>query len=330
MDYQSAPLSALVTECLSRNISFPSSVPKTRTNFQLLLQNNDLIQKPRKSWKTPLRYPGGKSKALLKLARHFPEMTDISEIVDPFLGGGSLMIYLTKRFPHISLVVSDIFLELTNFWKTLQGDGLRLYLTLRTLKEEHPDPETARILFEAQKKILENSSSSQATDPFDQAVAFYIVNKCSFSGLISSSFSQQASVSNFSVKCIEALPYYSKLIQKWTIHHADYRETILSEERNPNSFIYLDPPYAISSNLYGLKGELHEIFSHEDFIVTCTELNALSLKHMVSYNGEVLEQYQGSFDGYTISDYDLTYTMRSTGSYMADQKQRKELVIKNY
>ncbi len=326
MKYQSVPLSALVTECLSRNISFPSSVPKTRENFILLLQNHDL--KPMGSWKTPLRYPGGKSKALLKLARHFPEMNDISEIVDPFLGGGSLMIYMTKKFPYIPIVVSDVFLELTNFWKILQRDGLRLYLTLRTLKAEHPDIETARTLFETQKKILE--TPTQETDPFDQAVAFYIVNKCSFSGLISSSFSKQASVSNFSVKCIDALPYYSRLIQGWTIHHCDYRETVLSQERSPNSLIYLDPPYAISSNLYGLKGELHKVFSHQDFIQTSTQLNVISLKHMISYNAEVLEKYQGSFEGYKISDYDLTYTMRSTGSYMVDQEKRKELVIKNY
>ena len=31
-----------------------------------------------------------------------------------------------------------------------------------------------------------------------------------------------------------------------------------------------------------------------------------------------------------MSDYDLTYTMRSTGNYMEQQKDRKELVMKRY
>ena len=47
---------------------------------------------------------------------------------------------------------------------------------------------------------------------------FYIVNKCSFSGLTeSSSFSAQASDSNFSIKGINNLKYYSELIKNWKI-----------------------------------------------------------------------------------------------------------------
>ena len=46
----------------------------------------------------------------------------------------------------------------------------------------------------------------------DRAIAFYIVNKCSFSGLTeSSSFSKQASDSNFTIRGLEKLPEYSKL-----------------------------------------------------------------------------------------------------------------------
>ena len=52
----------------------------------------------------------------------------------------------------------------------------------------------------------------------DRAVAFYVVNKCSFSGLTqSSSFSAQASDSNFSMRGIEKLVEYSDVIQDWKI-----------------------------------------------------------------------------------------------------------------
>ena len=48
----------------------------------------------------------------------------------------------------------------------------------------------------------------------DRAVCFYIINKCSFSGLTeSSSFSEQASDANFSMRGIDKLPVYSKLIK---------------------------------------------------------------------------------------------------------------------
>ena len=81
----------------------------------------------------------------------------------------------------------------------------------------------------------------------------------------------------------------------------------------------------IKDNLYGDHGELHKIFKHEEFIELCHELPC---KQLISYNADLL--IKNAFEGFNISDYDLTYTMRSTGTYMEDQKGRKELVIRNY
>ena len=46
-----------------------------------------------KSLKTPLRYPGGKSRAVSKLFQFLPE--HITEFREPFLGGGSFAIAMT-------------------------------------------------------------------------------------------------------------------------------------------------------------------------------------------------------------------------------------------
>ena len=37
--------------------------------------------------KTPLRYPGGKSRAIKKMAQFFPDFTDYTEFRESFLGG---------------------------------------------------------------------------------------------------------------------------------------------------------------------------------------------------------------------------------------------------
>ena len=80
---------------------------------------------------------------------------------------------------------------------------------LLELKTRCPDPASARVLFQESKQYLDNDN----TDSLWRAVSFYIVNKCSFSGLTeSSSFSKQASDNNFSFRGIEKLPEYSKLI----------------------------------------------------------------------------------------------------------------------
>ena len=82
---------------------------------------------------------------------------------------------------------------------------------------------------------------------------FYICNKCSFSGLSeSSSFSAQASQSNFSESGINSLPYYHQIIRDWDIKNTDYASVLDEEAAN-----FLDPPYLIKDNLYGKKGDMH-------------------------------------------------------------------------
>lgn len=53
-----------------------------------------------KQLKTPVRYPGGKSRAVAKMDPYFPDLRDYKEYREPFLGGGSVAIHVTKSI-HI-------------------------------------------------------------------------------------------------------------------------------------------------------------------------------------------------------------------------------------
>ena len=273
-----------------------------------------------KSLKTPLRYPGGKSRACTKLDQYLPNLDGYSEYREPFLGGGSVAIHITKKYPHLDVWVNDLYEPLYNFWRVLQDDGNALYETLCDLKSRHPEPESARELFLKSKEYLNDESNN---DPLRRAVSFYTVNKCSFSGLTeSSSFSKQASDSNFSMRGIEKLPGYTKIIENWKITNLSY-EQLLTD--NKNIFTYLDPPYEIGSNLYGKKGSMHSGFNHDHFAVKCDRFVGHQL---ISYNSSQLIKER--FDGWQTGEFDLTYTMRSVGEYMREQKDRKELLLFNY
>ena len=65
-----------------------------------------------KSLKTPLRYPGGKSRAVTKMAQYLPDLTKYKEYREPFLGGGSVALYMTKQYPHLKVWVNDLYLSL--------------------------------------------------------------------------------------------------------------------------------------------------------------------------------------------------------------------------
>ena len=272
-----------------------------------------------KSHKTPLRYPGGKSRACTKIGQFLPNMYTYREFREPFLGGGSVAIYLTKMYPSLSIWVNDLYEPLVNFWKEIQHSGEELYTTLSDLKLKHPNPDSARELFLESKEII----NSQDKSKLERAVAFYVVNKCSFSGLTeSSSFSAQASDSNFSMRGIEKLTGYQEIIQDWKITNLSY-EDLLTDWKN--TFIYLDPPYDIKDNLYGKKGDMHKKFDHDKFAKDCDDHTA---DMMISYNSSQL--IKNRFKDWNAVEFDLTYTMRSVGDYMSDQQTRKELLLLNY
>lgn len=272
-----------------------------------------------KSLKTPLRYPGGKSRAVSKLFQYIPNLYKVKEFREPFLGGGSVALEITKRYPHIEVWVNDLYEPLYNFWCELQHSGHQLQGEIEGLKNVHCNQDSARCLFLEMKEVINDEEKSN----FDRAIAFYIVNKCSFSGLTeSSSFSPQASDSNFSLNGIGRLQEYSELIQSWTITNLSY-ERMLCDEKN--TFTYLDPPYDIKDNLYGKKGDMHKRFDHDMFAKECDSWTSPML---ISYNSDQI--IKDRFKEWTVGEFAHTYTMRSVGCYNIDQATRKELVLTNY
>ena len=87
-----------------------------------------------KALKTPLRYPGGKSKAIKTLSAWYPKV--ITEYREPFIGGGSIAIDVTKSNPDIPVWINDLYVPLYNFWVQLRDRGEDLGQSVREQKEK--------------------------------------------------------------------------------------------------------------------------------------------------------------------------------------------------
>ena len=85
------------------------------------------------------------------------------------------------------------------------------------------------------------------------------------------------------------------------------------------------PPYDIKDNLYGKKGSMHKGFDHDEFADNCSQSE---IDMLISYNSDQL--VKDRFKDWNVGEFDLTYTMRSVGDYMREQKTRKELLLFNY
>jgi DNA adenine methylase len=62
--------------------------------------------------KSPLRYPGGKSRAVDTIMKMIP---DFDEFREPFLGGGSVFVHVRQRYPDRRYWINDLYPELYGF-----------------------------------------------------------------------------------------------------------------------------------------------------------------------------------------------------------------------
>ena len=277
-----------------------------------------------KALKTPLRYPGGKSKAIKTLTPWFPKI--ISEYREPFIGGGSIAIEVTKSNPDIPVWINDLYVPLYNFWVQLRDRGEELSERVREEKQRTLNAGGRERITDRAKQLFNKYKEEIDTyDDFEKAVAFFIMNKCSFSGLTeNSTFSQTASNSNFSLVGADKLAQFSKLIKHWKITNIDYSE-LMKEHGSSDTFVFLDPPYDIKDFLYGKNREMHKSFDHDRFaddVYNCVH------KFMITYNvnDRLLELYKN----YNLKEWQLRYSMAHRGDKGTNQNVKTELLVTNY
>jgi len=277
-----------------------------------------------KALKTPLRYPGGKSKAIKTLSPWFPKT--ISEYREPFIGGGSIAIEITKSNPDIPVWINDLYVPLYNFWVQLRDSGEELSERVREEKQRTLDEgDKDKVTASAKELFNRYKAEIDTYDDFEKAVAFFIMNKCSFSGLTeNSTFSQSASNSNFSLVGADKLAQFSKLIKDWKITNIDYSE-VIKENGSSDTFVFLDPPYDIKDFLYGKNREMHKSFDHDRFaddVYNCVH------KFMITYN--VNDRLKELYKNYNLKEWKLRYSMAHRGDKGTDENIKTELLVTNY
>ena len=277
-----------------------------------------------KALKTPLRYPGGKSKAIKTLSPWFPKT--ISEYREPFIGGGSIAIEITKFNPDIPVWINDLYVPLYNFWVQLRDRGEELSERVREEKQRTLDEgDKDKITASAKELFNRYKAEIDTYDDFEKAVAFFVMNKCSFSGLTeNSTFSQTASNSNFSLVGADKLAQFSKLIKHWKITNVDYSE-VMKASGSSDTFVFLDPPYDIKDFLYGKNREMHKKFDHDRF---ADDVYNCLYKFMITYNlnDRLLELYKN----YNLKEWKLRYSMAHRGDKGTNDNIKTELLVTNY
>lgn len=264
--------------------------------------------------KTPLRYPGGKSRAIERMKFLLPK--DFEEYREPFVGGGSFFIYLKQKYPKLKIWINDLNPELYFFWKYAQIDSEKLAQEVLKIKKETKDGQG---LF---TELL--SIDVQKITEFERAIRFFVLNRITFSGVVESGgYSQLAYEGRFTESSIQRVSELSKLLEDVKITHLDYREVLKDGEKNV--FTFLDPPYfkATKSRLYGKNGILHTEFNHKEFACAVKEC-----KHswLITYDDS--PEIRENFSFANIYEWELQYGMNNYKQGKAEKG--NELFISNY
>lgn len=266
------------------------------------------------SIRSPLRYPGGKSKAINQIAPLLPPV--IRDFREPFVGGGSVYFSVRQEFGHnIKYWINDLNIDLMAFWQAVQDDLPTLVKAVRAVKAEAT---RGRQLYNGLK-----DPEHPYTD-FERAVRFFVMNRITFSGVMDAGgYSQAAFEKRFTDSSIDRLEDLMGWLDGTRITCGDYSP--LLHEDGEDVFIFLDPPYlsAAQSRLYGKRGALHTSFDHERF---AADMRQCQHRWLITYDDS--PDIRALFSFAHIQEWQLQYGMNNYKQNAAAKG--RELFIKNY
>lgn len=211
-------------------------------------------------FKSPLRYPGGKTRASKTIAAELAaKATHPSRLIaSPFFGGGSVELRLAEMGYRV--LGTDAFYPLARFWQALKHCPKDLHAASSEFLPGM-EKEDFKLLQEELRYLNETKG-----DPMRTATLFFVVNRCSFSGATLSG-GMSPGCGRFTQSSVD------RLLQVDTsnieVRHGDYWSHLLNPELGiPWAGVYADPPYCLETGknkLYGDKGSTHDSFDHELF-----------------------------------------------------------------
>jgi DNA adenine methylase len=255
---------------------------------------------------SPLRYPGGKTRACKKLdeiINTYFKLSDFDTLISPFFGGGSFEFYVQNKYNY-KLIVNDKFTPLYNFWKQVKTNKNELCNELYKIKSVSKEDFTN----------YRNSILKLENDILKQSTQYFIINRCSFSGAtLSGGFSEEASIKRFTQSSINRIKDLN--FSNIEIYNLDFENFILNNV-NDKYLLFLDPPYYLEkkSKLYGNNGDMHEKFDHDKlYNVVKTRKNWMMTYNKCKY---ILDLYKD----YIIIDVNWSYGMNKS-------KESSEIII---
>ena len=289
-----------------------------------------------------VKWAGGKTSLIPQITKYFPfELRNgkIEKYIEPFVGGGAVLIDILQKYDVKQAYAFDINKDLINCYNVIK---YKVEDLIQKLDKKEKEFLPLRI-YERQKYFYDirtkyNSYFLNAELDAERASEFIFLNRTCFNGLYRVNKSGKFNVpfgkyKNPTICDSRNLSNLSILFKNTIFKYGDYKESeSLIDE---NTFVYFDPPYRPLSVTSGFTSYTKEDFNDEnqkELAKYYNKLNVKNAKLMLSNSNpkntdENDDFFENIYKGFNINEVSAK---RMINSNAKGRGEISELLITNY
>ena len=218
-----------------------------------------------------VKWAGGKNSLIPQLTKYYPlELKDgtIERYIEPFVGGGAVLIDILQKYEVKEAYAFDINKDLINCYNVIKTNVENL---IQELDKKEKDflilDNNARQQFFYNIRTEYNSYTLNEDINVKRASEFIFLNRTCFNGLYRVNKDGKFNVpcgkyKNPTICDSNNLRNLSKLIKNVTFEYGDYKKS--ESFVNENTFVYFDPPYRPLSITSGFTSYTKEDFNDDN------------------------------------------------------------------
>ena len=290
-----------------------------------------------------VKWAGGKGSLLNQLNKYYPLELKNGEIecyIEPFVGGGAVLIDILQNYKVNEAYAFDINENLINSYNIIKNNVNELIYNQKILEKEY-----LRLEKDARKEYFYNIREQYNSYKLDKgekslqkAVEFIFLNRTCFNGLyrVNKNGDFNVPMGNYKNPTIcdeENLKALSRLIKNVKFQYGDYKTS--QEYIKKNTFVYFDPPYRPLNVTSGFTSYTKEDFddgNQKELALFYKELSNKKVKVMLSNSNPKntdKEDYffENIYKGFNINE---VYAKRMINANSNGRGEISELLITNY
>ena len=289
-----------------------------------------------------VKWAGGKGSLIPQITKYYPfELKNgrIEKYVEPFVGGGAVLIDILQKYEVQEAYAFDINKDLINCYNVIKFNVEDLIQKLEKKEKEFLslDNEKRKNYFYDVREEY-NSYILEAEPNVKRASEFIFLNRTCFNGLYRVNRNGKFNVpfgkyKNPTICDSSNLRNLSKLIKDVLFEYGDYKKS--EEIIDRNTFVYFDPPYRPLSDTSGFTSYTKEDFNDEKQKELAEYFNLLSTRNaklmLSNSNPKNVDSNDNFFEdiyrGFNINEVSAK---RMINSNSEGRGEISELLITNY